>query len=109
MWRTGFPNVKFFEAMEKEHKSNKKEFTAPNYGIVTCPAKEWEVVIQCDKSEEKVYGGHQRRIQDYRVLCETARSKTAKLIEEEVVAIILYTGPMARYAPFFYLVECCHN
>jgi hypothetical protein len=79
--------------MEKEHKS-KTKFLAPNYKIETCPSDEWRIVITGDKSYEKKYEGHQRKIHKFKELLELQRSKDAKLTDVEIIAIILYTGPM---------------
>jgi hypothetical protein len=81
--------------MEKEHKS-KTKFLAPNYKIETCPSDEWRIVINADKSYEKKYEGHQRKIHDYKELLNLQRSRDAKLTDVEIIAIILYTGPMVR-------------
>ena len=100
--------------MAQEHES-KTQFTADNYGITTCPADEWATVITCDKSKEL----HHRKVPDYRELLklELARhgeragqaepraddadggadSQSAALLTDvEIIAIVLYTGPMVR-------------
>ena len=86
--------------MEKEHKS-KAKFTAPNYKIETCPADEWQIILNVEKEFEKKYEGHQRTIPDYKELLKSERAIQAKLTSSEIIAIILYTGPMARYFPIF--------
>ena len=41
-----------------------------------------------------------RRMPDYRQLLQSERSRRAGLNEVEMVAIVLYTGPMASCGPF---------
>ena len=85
--------MKFLETMEKEHKS-KAKFTAPNYKIETCPSDEWRIVINVDKIFEKKYEGHQRIITDYKEILKSEKAMKARLTDVEIIAIILYTGPM---------------
>jgi hypothetical protein len=87
------------EAMEKEHRS-KSKFLTPNYGISTSPADEWRIVTECDLSFEKEHNGQRRRIPSYAKLLKADQSKAegqrAGLTQEEIIAVILYTGPMVR-------------
>jgi hypothetical protein len=110
--------VKFLETMEKEHKS-KSRFTAPNYKIETCPSDEWRIVLNVDKNYERKYEGHQRRIPDYKQILTTDKAKAAGLTDVEVIAIILYTGPMVREINlawkkfhgslmFIFVIPVCH-
>ncbi len=92
----GFPDLNFVEAMASEHRS-KTRFTTPNYGIETFPAEEWRVVTEIDINKEKEdLKGHKRVIPNYKELHRSERSLQARLSEEEIIAIILYTGPMVR-------------
>ena len=86
--------------MEKEHRS-KTKFLAPNYKIETCPSDEWRIVITGDKSYEKKYEGHQRKIHKFKDLLKLQRSIDAKLTDNEIIAIILYTGPMVSTSSNF--------
>ena len=85
------------EAMEKEHRS-KVKFLTPNYGISTSPAEEWRIVSECDMSFERDHNGQRRRIPNYTKMHKVDQSKPegqrAGLTQEEIIAIILYTGPM---------------
>ena len=54
------------------------------------PTQEWRIVIECDAS----YSTGHRRIPDYRELLATERSRRAGLTACEIIAIVLYTGPM---------------
>ena len=69
-------------------------FTTLNYTeIQTCPRREWDIVAQkatCDKNELRC----NRRIPAIDDLLELTLTKNAKLLKAEVIAIVLYTGPM---------------
>jgi hypothetical protein len=97
----GYPNLNFLKSMELEHAST-KEFTTPNYQITTYPAKEWKIVFNVDKKKEREYGRHRRSIPDWRLIMrkekmQVQKGNEAPLTEVEVLAIILYTGPMVRF------------
>ncbi len=69
------------------------QFTTKNYGITTCPSKEWKIVLgKMVCPEEDMKEG--RRIPDVDHLLGSAMSVEAKLLREEVVSIVLYSGPM---------------
>jgi hypothetical protein len=94
----GHPNLNFLKSMELEHAS-KITFSTPNYGIETTPAEEWRVVLECDTRAEKEYNRHMRRIPDWKQIMRKEQmqvrpGKEAPLTDVEVIAIILYTGPM---------------
>jgi hypothetical protein len=86
--------------MEQEHDS-KELFTTDNYGLTTSPAEEWRTVIECDKSKEV----DNRKVPNYKELLERESSlyqrqvqqkdsRIARLTKEEIIAIVMYTGPM---------------
>ncbi len=85
--------------MAKEHSST-TPFITPNYGINTYPANEWRIVVECDTKVEQEYSRYKRKIPDWKSLLheESARlranSNEAHLTDVEIIAIILYTGPM---------------
>jgi hypothetical protein len=92
--------LEFLKAMEAEHCSRGGShvyFVTGNYKIRTCPADEWAITLQCDVAKADMR--HERRITDIKTLMEVEIVKLAKLTEVEVIAIVLYTGPMVRYAP----------
>ena len=83
--------------MELEH-SNKdsfktSNFATSNYDIETTPSKEWTYVMNPDSVPEKQRVGG-RTIQKIDVLMQEKASISAKLIRAEVIAVVLYTGPM---------------
>jgi hypothetical protein len=92
--RVGEPHADPAEGMEKEHTSSGDAdvlFSSSNYGVTTCPRREWMIVTT---------GGVGLRDGDARVLRpleyydELERVKDAGLTRPQIIAIILYTGPM---------------
>jgi len=95
-WRIGFPHLEFFKTMEAEHTSMAgcdMQFTTRNYGITTTAQAEWGVVVrgQAPPPEHMLHGRVITLIED-KLQCAQARK--AGLRREEVIAVILYTGPM---------------
>jgi hypothetical protein len=91
---TGLPNSKFEKAMEIEHCFKfgcDFTFETGNYGITTTPAKEWAVVVLNVQAESM---GNGRRIRTLEDCMQLQLVKDAQLIRSEVIAVILYTGPM---------------
>ncbi len=69
------------------------QFKTKNYGITTYPSKEWEIVqgrMECAQEDR----GHGRRIPKVDELLRLKKAEEAKLKSVEVVALVLYTGPM---------------
>ena len=100
--------------MESEHcskfGSNIEEVTS-NYHIKTSPIMEWMLVLEREGKSDAEFEAiltakfpnvgfgkkhHNRRIPDIAQLLLLDSSKRAKLTREEVIAIVLYTGPMVR-------------
>ncbi len=70
------------------------EFETLNYQIRTTPAREWRIVRgleECPTDQMK-----NRRIPKVEDLLALETAKMAKLKEAEVIAVLLYTGPMVR-------------
>jgi hypothetical protein len=88
------PHLNFKNAMRQEHCERAGcdvQFTTGNYKITTTPRQEWQYIVEnvpCPDME------HKRRLVPIGELLQLDSSKTAKLCEEEVIAIVLYTGPM---------------
>ena len=82
--------------MESEHYASPGDveiFKSTNYGIVTTPRREWDIAVKkevCTVEDLQ----HERRIPDYKNLVEMELAVRARLIPEEVLAVVLYTGPM---------------
>jgi hypothetical protein len=94
----GLPSVNVWAAMEAEHQST-STFCAHNYDTVTSPALEWEFVTE--PSDDKTYPGEKRGDVAHgrqRMLLQSLRNMAecinAKLSDEEILGIRLYTGPM---------------
>ena len=88
-------------AMEAEHASKfgcDRPFTTTNYGITTCPAREWAVVTVHGAATTAAVADmrHGRRVPDVAALLQGATARAAGLAEYEVVSVVLYTGPMVR-------------
>jgi hypothetical protein len=90
---------KFLEAMEDEHCSrggSNFEFRTLNYKCIkSYPRKEWDIVmkrIPCPDQDKNV----NRRIPDIKELLNLPLALRAKLQISEVIAVVLYTGPMVR-------------
>ena len=89
----GAPNPKWEVGMEMEHTRNTVMFTTGNYHITTCPADEWAYVIgkKTPQGNDMVNGRNIKRI-DY--LMNLELTKSADLSRPEVLAVVMYTGPM---------------
>ena len=84
--------------MEIEHCSGAGatlQFTTKNYGITTCPSKEWNIVLRkTDCPPEDMREGRLIPVVDD--LLDSKMSREAKLLRSEINAIVLYSGPMVR-------------
>ncbi len=72
------------------------EFETSNYHIKTTAGREWAVVVEKEplmSSED----GHDRRIPDIEELKVLPLTIKAKIIQIEIVALVLYTGPMVSW------------
>ena len=97
--RIGSPNLHFEKTMFLEHcvfGGRSFEFTTPNYNIKTTPLNEWRYICGDDNCPrvpcpDMDYG---RRIVSIEELLEKPLAIKAKLTRAEVIAVVLYTGPM---------------
>lgn len=94
--RIGFPHLQFLKTMEAEHTSMagcEMKFTTRNYGITTTANTEWGIVVrgQMPPPEHMLHG---RIIVHAREKLLGAQARKARLRLEEVIALVLYTGPM---------------
>jgi hypothetical protein len=103
----GPPDLDFLKGMIAEHCSRSDSrvlVLTENYKITTCPEDEWNLVFEPDKGrrEELIKKArkegkmdHGRVIPDLAQLAELPLvTKDPKLIKPEIVAVVLYTGPM---------------
>jgi hypothetical protein len=97
----GAPNLDFIPGMEKEHRSQ-VQFKTPTYNVETSPYQEWKAVLnrKLPLGQEK----NNRRMPDYEQLSQSDKwrpqNHRANLWDEEIIAIILYTGPMVSNLEF---------
>ena len=68
-------------------------FTTNNFNLVTTPRHEWRLVLgeETPNCEDQQFV---RRIPSYMQLGDLEVVKTASLTPAEIIAVILYTGPM---------------
>jgi hypothetical protein len=91
----GEPQLTFEKAMEAEHCSlggAKDEFETTYKKRKTWPAQEWAITV---RGEFRSSHGT-RNLQDIEELKKTDTAVQADLRREEVIAVVLYTGPMVR-------------
>ena len=85
--------------MESEHchgSGAQRYFTTDNYSITTCPKLEWQYVVHHIKCpESQMHSG--RRIESVEKLMKDELAIEAKLQEAEIVAVVLYSGPMVCF------------
>ena len=101
--------MNFVSAMENEHCSRsgaKEEFETKNYEIKTTPSKEWKIVrgeIKCPEDQIE----HGRSIPKIGDLQKLDIAIEAKLQEPEIIAVVLYTGPMVdiKSVPFLFMAR----
>ena len=86
--------------MEEEHCSrggSKFKFQTLNYNRITSyPKKEWDIVMKkmlCPDEDKSI----NRRIPDIDELLKLPLAQRAKLQKSEVIAVVLYTGPMVSF------------
>ena len=99
--RVGTPHLKFEVAMRREHCQKPgwdKEFTTSNYSVTTTPKQEWQYIVGDERGTlvpvPKAGRGHGRRLVPISELMLRPLAIQAKLIRAEVIAIVMYSGPM---------------
>jgi hypothetical protein len=93
--RIGDPFLDFERAMEAEHCHSRDSitcFTTRNYRIQTCAHDEWRIVVHNDTKNANMQNN--RRIPNIEETLRIPMVEAAKLLRVEVIAVILYTGPM---------------
>ena len=89
----------FEKSMRAEHCSlggHDYKLFAGNYGITSSPKAEWCYIVDDDNGQRLTCPdmGHGRRIVPIEELLSRPLSKKAKLTRVEMIAVVLYTGPM---------------
>jgi len=95
-FQTGVPDLAFGKAVRAEHSmlpGCDHEFETSNYHIKTTAKREWAIVVDKEPltSDEAAHG---RRVPDLKDLERLSITKKAKLFPTEIIALVLYTGPM---------------
>ncbi len=95
----GGPSLDFQNAMEMEHCTDKGSLeyqVTSNYKIRTCPYDEWQITVNNDlsKATSVEAKAHNRRFIQIDVLEKVDLSVRAGLTRPEVIAVVLYTGPL---------------
>ena len=92
--RVGEPHADIEVGMEKEHLKAldaDEPFKTSNYGIITTPRKEYELVLSGGKG---LTPGDERKFRPLDEYDELDMVKDRRVGRPEVIAVILYTGPM---------------
>ena len=95
---TGQPDLRFEEGMRREHCSKEgcdHMFVTSNYNIETCAKREWFIVV--DKRDDLADMGNKRRLLDISELMLLPMVQKSRLTRHEVIAVVLYTGPMVTF------------
>lgn len=105
----GSPNPKLMETMCDEHMDrmdSEAKWTTGNYGIETCPRTEWMFIMEPDSQRfwprETKASRHPRKARSLderleeleKINQELERLGEVKMIKEELIGLVLYTGPM---------------
>ena len=95
--------------MEMEHctgKGSREYFVTDNYNIRTCPFDEWQITVLHDlsKATSPEATAHGRRFVPIDDLMQEGVATQSKLTRHEVIAVVLYTGPMVSRP---YRLSCC--
>jgi hypothetical protein len=110
--RVGMPHLKFKDAMRQEHCERagcNTQFTTGNYKITTTPRKEWLYIAGDEAGQQEACADmdHGRRIVRISELMKLKLAIDAQLTEVEMLAIVLYTGPMFQVSQLFVCVRAC--
>lgn len=93
---SGLPDLQFVKAMAAEHldkAGSDVSFTTSNYGLTTTPRTEWAVVVDRQPCAPESIR-HGRIIPDVDALMNVPLAVKAGLTRPEVIALVMYTGPM---------------
>jgi hypothetical protein len=73
-------------------------YITSNYNITTTPELEWGFVIDREKNPCPMHQmKHGRRIPDLLELQHLDISRRCKLTMDEIISVVLYSGPMVSY------------
>ena len=92
--RVGEPHADIARGMEKEHLESGDAdipFKTANYGLLTTPRKEWDLVESGGKG---LADGDTRVLRPLEDLLKSETAQGAGITRPEMRAVVLYTGPM---------------
>jgi hypothetical protein len=102
----GWPDLRdVLRVMTAEHCESfdsDQEFITSNYKVKTTPRREWRIVVNCEESLADM--SHNRRLQKLDEIMQRPEVVALGISREEVIAIVLYTGPMVRPCTY-----CCNS
>ncbi len=89
--------------MKMEHctdKGSQEYEITNNYKIRTRPCDEWEITVTYDLSKVTSFEAraHNRRFIQIEILEKVGVAVQAELSRPEVIAVVLYTGPMVSWS-----------
>jgi hypothetical protein len=95
----GSPSLDFEKAMRAEHCSmlgHDYKFCSCNYKITTTPAQEWLYIVGDETGQRLPCPNmeHGRQILSIDTLLQKPEAQRAKLNRAEMIAVVMYTGPM---------------
>lgn len=104
----GVPSLEFKKAMRAEHTTrggSTYTFISGNYSITTQPCHEWSYVVGDENGRRVDFPGKSndvtgRDIKPIDELMQKPLALKAKLTEEEVIAVVLYTGSLQHHCLF---------
>ena len=73
-------------------------FTTDNYHITTCARNEWKIIVESEVDLADMHNS--RKIPSIEDLYNSVLAREAGLRRVEVIAIVLYTGPMVYILNF---------
>ena len=94
----GDPLLDWLKAMEVEHCKSPDSYTifkTSNYEIETCAEQEWAITVLQRVCLADIR--HGRRLPGIAELLKSTTAIEAKLSKPEVIAVVLYTGPMVSF------------
>ena len=89
----GNPNPEYEKGMQLEHANCTDMFRTSNYDFVTNALREWLAVLRVEAQPVESMG-HGRVIKPLQYYLDLETTKEAGLTRAEVIAVVLYTGPM---------------
>ena len=95
----GTPHLDFEVSMKAEHCQKAGcdvPFKSFNYDIETTPEEEWKIIVE---GKATSHMGHGRTIRELKALMAEEVVVCSNISRDEVIAVVLYTGPMVSPIP----------